>query len=99
MTYGDIGIGIIGGSGLYEMAELTDREERTVATPFGEPSGRYVRLPVLYHIVEKRWVHTNGAFLAPDTPDFWEKSRGATWNDTCVPASPASVIQNPRPMR
>src|SRR3954463_16223955 len=42
MTYGDIGIGIIGGGGLYEMAELTDREERTVATPFGEPSGRYV---------------------------------------------------------
>ena len=35
----DIGIGIIGGSGLYDMAELTDREERTVATPFGDPSG------------------------------------------------------------
>ncbi|MEQ1911200.1 MAG: S-methyl-5'-thioadenosine phosphorylase [Vicinamibacterales bacterium] len=35
-------IGIIGGSGLYDMAELTDREERTVATPFGEPSGPYV---------------------------------------------------------
>ena len=42
MTHGDIGIGIIGGSGLYDMAELTDREERTVATPFGEPSGPYV---------------------------------------------------------
>jgi 5'-methylthioadenosine phosphorylase len=37
-----IKIGIIGGSGLYDMAELTDREERTVATPFGEPSGPYV---------------------------------------------------------
>jgi len=37
-----IGIGIIGGSGLYDMAELTDREERTVTTPFGEPSGPYV---------------------------------------------------------
>ena len=35
-------IGIIGGSGLYDMAELTDREERVVATPFGEPSGPYV---------------------------------------------------------
>jgi 5'-methylthioadenosine phosphorylase len=35
-------IGIIGGSGLYDMAELTDREERTIATPFGDPSGRYV---------------------------------------------------------
>jgi 5'-methylthioadenosine phosphorylase len=35
-------IGIIGGSGLYEMAELTDREERTVTTPFGDPSGPYL---------------------------------------------------------
>jgi 5'-methylthioadenosine phosphorylase len=35
-------IGIIGGSGLYDMAELTDREERVVSTPFGDPSGPYV---------------------------------------------------------
>ncbi len=35
-------IGIIGGSGLYDMPELTDREERVIATPFGEPSGPYV---------------------------------------------------------
>ena len=35
-------IGIIGGSGLYQMAELTDLEERTMATPFGDPSGPYV---------------------------------------------------------
>ncbi len=38
----EIGIGIIGGSGLYDMAELTDREEKTVSTPFGDPSGPYV---------------------------------------------------------
>ncbi|MGE0704413.1 MAG: S-methyl-5'-thioadenosine phosphorylase [Vicinamibacterales bacterium] len=35
-------IGIIGGSGLYDMAELTDREQRTIHTPFGEPSGPYL---------------------------------------------------------
>jgi 5'-methylthioadenosine phosphorylase len=35
-------IGIIGGSGLYDMAELTEREEKSVTTPFGEPSGPYV---------------------------------------------------------
>jgi 5'-methylthioadenosine phosphorylase len=35
-------IGIIGGSGLYEMAEVTDREERLLTTPFGPPSGPYV---------------------------------------------------------
>jgi 5'-methylthioadenosine phosphorylase len=31
-------IGIIGGSGLYEMAELTDRAEIPMDTPFGKPS-------------------------------------------------------------
>lgn len=35
-------IGIIGGSGLYDMAELTGREERAVTTPFGDPSAPYV---------------------------------------------------------
>jgi 5'-methylthioadenosine phosphorylase len=35
-------IGIIGGSGLYDMEELADREEIRVATPFGDPSGPYV---------------------------------------------------------
>jgi 5'-methylthioadenosine phosphorylase len=35
-------IGIIGGSGLYDMAELTDREEKSIATPFGDPSGPYL---------------------------------------------------------
>ncbi len=35
-------IGIIGGSGLYDMAELSDREERVLTTPFGAPSGPYV---------------------------------------------------------
>jgi 5'-methylthioadenosine phosphorylase len=35
-------IGIIGGSGLYDMAELEDREAVTLTTPFGAPSGPYV---------------------------------------------------------
>src|SRR6188474_1492504 len=38
----NVDIGIIGGSGLYDMAELTDREEVTLATPFGDPSGPYI---------------------------------------------------------
>ncbi|HEY7186544.1 MAG TPA: S-methyl-5'-thioadenosine phosphorylase [Vicinamibacterales bacterium] len=35
-------IGIIGGSGLYDMADVTDRSEVTLSTPFGEPSGPYL---------------------------------------------------------
>jgi len=37
-----IQIGIIGGSGLYDMAELADRHDVHVSTPFGPPSGPYV---------------------------------------------------------
>jgi 5'-methylthioadenosine phosphorylase len=35
-------IGIIGGSGLYEMAELTERREIAVDTPFGPPSDHMI---------------------------------------------------------
>jgi len=38
----NVRIGIIGGSGLYDMAEVVDRTEITIATPFGDPSGPYV---------------------------------------------------------
>ena len=36
------GIGIIGGSGLYQMPELKDVEEITVDTPFGSPSDAFI---------------------------------------------------------
>jgi 5'-methylthioadenosine phosphorylase len=35
-------IGIIGGSGLYDMADVTDRRAVEVRTPFGDPSGPYL---------------------------------------------------------
>ena len=35
-------IGIIGGSGLYDMDALADREEVVLSTPFGEPSAPYI---------------------------------------------------------
>ena len=41
-TQTDIRIGVIGGSGLYEMEALTDRETVPVTTPFGDPSSAYM---------------------------------------------------------
>jgi 5'-methylthioadenosine phosphorylase len=35
-------IGIIGGSGLYQMPELTDVDEIEVTTPFGSPSDKFI---------------------------------------------------------
>jgi 5'-methylthioadenosine phosphorylase len=38
----DVAIGIIGGSGLYDMEGLNVVEERVISTPFGDPSDAYV---------------------------------------------------------
>jgi predicted CXXCH cytochrome family protein len=62
---------------------------------YRDKTGRYSRLPVLYHITEGRWVQTNGAFLAPDTPDFWETCRGTTWNETCLFCHNTRPSKNP----
>jgi len=37
----DVRIGIVGGSGLYQMEGLTDIEEVSLNTPFGSPSDSY----------------------------------------------------------
>jgi 5'-methylthioadenosine phosphorylase len=39
---GEIEIGVIGGSGLYEMEQLEVHEERRIETPFGEPSDAFI---------------------------------------------------------
>lgn len=38
----DVKIGVIGGSGLYQMNDLVDIEEIRVSTPFGDPSDPYI---------------------------------------------------------
>jgi predicted CXXCH cytochrome family protein len=58
-------------------------------------TGKFNRLPVLYHIVEKRWVHSHGAFLAPEPSDFWAKCRGFAWNDTCLYCHNTGPTKNP----
>src|SRR5215475_6285821 len=63
-------IGIIGGSGLYDMAELTDREERVVTTPFGEPSGPYVLATLRGRRVAFLARHGHGHRLLPSELNF-----------------------------
>src|SRR4029450_13638916 len=38
----EIKIGVIGGSGLYQMNELTEVEEMRISTPFGDPSDAFI---------------------------------------------------------
>ena len=79
-----ISIGIIGGSGLYDMAELTDREERHVPTPFGEPSGPYVLATLRGRRVAFLARHGIGHRLLPSELNFRAnvygfKVLGAEW--------------------
>jgi 5'-methylthioadenosine phosphorylase len=63
-------IGIIGGSGLYDMAELTDREELTISTPFGDPSGPYVLGTLRSRRVAFLARHGRGHRLMPSELNF-----------------------------
>jgi 5'-methylthioadenosine phosphorylase len=65
-----IDIGIIGGSGLYDMAELTDRESRRLDTPFGEPSGPYVIATLRGRRVAFLARHDAGHRLLPSELNF-----------------------------
>ncbi|RPJ71196.1 MAG: S-methyl-5'-thioadenosine phosphorylase [Acidobacteria bacterium] len=63
-------IGIIGGSGLYDMAELSDREEITLDTPFGPPSGPYVLATLRGRRVAFLARHGAGHRLMPSELNF-----------------------------
>jgi 5'-methylthioadenosine phosphorylase len=70
MTTTPVRIGIIGGSGLYDMADLTDREERVVQTPFGEPSAPYVLATLRGRRVAFLARHGHGHRLSPSELNF-----------------------------
>ena len=63
-------IGIIGGSGLYNMAELTDRQEQSISTPFGDPSGPYVIGRIAGEQVAFLARHGHGHRLLPSELNF-----------------------------
>src|SRR4028119_96535 len=42
VSMSDIRIGVIGGSGLYDMPGLTDKQEHVIDTPWGTPSDAFV---------------------------------------------------------
>ncbi len=63
-------IGIIGGSGLYDMAGLTDRQEVTLETPFGDPSGPYVLATLRGRRVAFLARHGAGHRISPSELNF-----------------------------
>ena len=78
-----IDIGIIGGSGLYEMPGLRGRREITVETPFGPPSDAYVTGELHGRTVAFLARHGRGHRLLPSELNFranerpYRRTRGA----------------------
>jgi 5'-methylthioadenosine phosphorylase len=66
----NVQIGIIGGSGLYDMAELTDRSQQLLKTPFGEPSGPYTLATLRGKRVAFLARHGDGHRLMPSELNF-----------------------------
>jgi 5'-methylthioadenosine phosphorylase len=64
------GIGIIGGSGLYDMAELGEREEIRLDTPFGAPSGPYITATLRGRRVAFLARHGEGHRISPSELNF-----------------------------
>ncbi len=67
---GDYRIGVIGGSGLYEMDGLEVHEERTLETPFGEPSDPYVLGELAGQKVAFLSRHGRGHRISPSDLNF-----------------------------
>ena len=63
-------IGIIGGSGLYDMAELGDREEKAISTPFGDPSAPLVLATLRGRRVAFLARHGHGHRLMPSELNY-----------------------------
>jgi 5'-methylthioadenosine phosphorylase len=77
-------IGIIGGSGLYDMPQLSGREELTVETPWGSPSDAYVLGRLAGRQVAFLARHGRGHRIAPSQLNFraniWGlKQLGVEW--------------------
>ena len=59
-------------------------------------AGRYLRLPFVYHLGEKRWIHVNGAFLSPNSQQFF--AMGTLWNASCLYCHNTRPVGNPYPI-
>ena len=66
----DIKMGIIGGSGLYDMEGLTDVEELNIETPFGAPSAAYYVGTLDGHRVAFLARHGRGHTISPSELNF-----------------------------
>lgn len=55
---------------------------RRIQQYLAKDGGRWIRLPVAYDLVQRRWMHLNGSFFHPDGGPYTQHV--AEWNSNCV---------------
>ena len=78
MVMEQVKIGIIGGSGLYEMADLTERKEIPINTPFGSPSDNLIVGSLCGQRVAFLARHGRGHRWMPSEINFRANGKSAT---------------------
>lgn len=58
-------------------------QQYVVEAPAGAPGKNLYRVPLLWHIGDRRWIHLNGAFLHSDETQHFD-SHTALWNQNCI---------------
>ncbi|MBK7974670.1 MAG: hypothetical protein IPK07_15800 [Deltaproteobacteria bacterium] len=58
------------------------RYQQYLADNPGDGCDNYYRIPLVWHIGEKRWIHLNGAFLSDDSKNY--NAYLALWNQNCI---------------
>ena len=63
-------LGIIGGSGLYDIDEFKDKEELVINTPWGKPSDKILKINYINKEVYFIPRHGRGHFISPSKINF-----------------------------
>ncbi|MCB9869336.1 MAG: hypothetical protein H6837_05730 [Planctomycetes bacterium] len=73
-------VALVVGSHRYQ--QYFERIPRPGRVGDGDGPARFERLPILWHVEERRWLHVDGIFLSPDHPDWHQQP--AVWNENCI---------------
>jgi len=55
---------------------------RRIQQYVAQQNGQYIRLPLAYDLVNRRWMSLNGSFFHPDSESFFQHQ--TTWDNNCV---------------
>ena len=65
---------------VYEIARTVG--SRRIEQYVAKQNGQYIRLPLAYDLMNKRWMSLNGSFFSPDSDNYFQHQ--AQWDANCV---------------